>query len=145
MTLASVSAAGEAHAATVYFAAAFPADLVAALEAGTMGALKLYFFSDPKSQHGQDLATHPRCAATISPEVASWQEIHGLQLRGEARRLPRGTHWQAGWQCYQARFPFVAALKPLLRRNALYVFLPAWVRLVDNRRGFGFKQEWTLA
>jgi uncharacterized protein YhbP (UPF0306 family) len=145
MTIASVSASGETHAAMVYFAATFPADLVAALGTGTIGVLKLYFFSDPHSQHGQDLVVHPGCAVAISTEASSWQEIRGLQLRGEARRLPRGKEWQAGWKCYQAKFPFVSALKPLLSRNALYIFLPTWVRLVDNRRGFGFKQEWTLA
>jgi len=32
----------------------------------------------------------------------------------------------------------------IVQRNALYVFSPTWVRLVDNRRGFGFKQEWDL-
>jgi uncharacterized protein YhbP (UPF0306 family) len=35
-------------------------------------------------------------------------------------------------------------MKAILQRNALYEYIPAWVRLVDNRRGFGFKQEWDL-
>jgi len=35
-------------------------------------------------------------------------------------------------------------LEEMVARNALYVFQPRWIRLVDNRRGFGFKQEWTL-
>ena len=48
-------------------------------------------------------------------------------------------------QGYEAfGLPFVAALKPLIARNQLYVFTPTWLRLVDNRRGFGYKQEWTL-
>ena len=29
-------------------------------------------------------------------------------------------------------------------RTALYAFIPHWIRLVDNLRGFGFKEERTL-
>jgi uncharacterized protein YhbP (UPF0306 family) len=130
MTLATVGAEGAPHAAPVYFAA----------EAGQ----RFYFFSDPASQHAIDLAQNPRAAAAIYPEVSGWTEIRGLQLRGAVQAVPTGPDWQAGWACYQAKFPFVAALKPLVARNQLYVFTPNWLRLVDNRQGFGYKQEWTL-
>ncbi len=130
MTLATCGENGEPHAAPVYFAA--------------NEQWELYFFSDPLSQHSVDLAHTPRLAAAIYPECSGWQEIRGLQLRGSARLLPAGPAWDAAWQVYVQKFPFVKVMKAVVRRNALYAFQPEWVRLVDNRQGFGFKQEWTL-
>lgn len=139
LTLATLSPACEPHAAPVYFAVAGDAP------DGTNPALRFYFFSDPLSLHAQDLACDPRAAATLYPETEHWQDIRGLQMRGEAIRVDPGPDWDQAWKDYQARFPFVADLKDVVASNALYVFIPHWIRLVDNRRGFGFKQEWTMA
>ena len=128
MTLATSDRVGEPHAAAVYFA--------------TDDDLKFYFFSDVQSQHGQDLALRPRCATAIHPECQDWQDIHGLQLRGEVRPVQVGPEWEHAWSVYTAKFPFVSELRELVARNQFYVFIPDWVRLVDNRRGFGFKREW---
>lgn len=130
MSLATCNQDGEPHAAPVYFAAD--------------RELRFYFFSEPESRHGQDLAHNPRAAAAIYPEVSDWRAIHGLQMHGEARCLQPGAEWEHAWQVYRAKFPFVEALKEVLARNSLYVLRPSWLRLVDNRRGFGFKQEWRL-
>ena len=80
----------------------------------------------------------------IYPECRGWQDIRGLQLHGEACPVTSGPEWETAWKLYAAKFPFVAALKAIVARNQLYVFTPRWIRLVDNRRGFGFKQEWDL-
>lgn len=130
MSLATVGADGMPHAAAVYFAAG--------------PDLQLFFFSAEDSQHARDLMRDPRAAAAIYPECFDWQDIRGLQLRGEAYPLERGPAWQAAWQLYCAKFPFVAGLKPIVARNLLYAFQPHWMRHVDNRRRFGFKEEWTL-
>lgn len=128
LSLATAGHDGQPHSAEVYFAAG--------------DDLRLYFFSEATSQHAQDLAHNPRASATITPPASSWEEIRGLQMRGEAYVLPEGAQCEAGWRIYRTRFPFVAALGEEVARNALYVFIPDWIRLVDNRRGFGFKQEW---
>jgi len=130
MTLATSGPSGEPHAAPVYFAAA--------------ETLYLYFFSDPHSQHSLDLARDARAAAAIYPECRDWRDIRGLQLHGEVHPVPPGLEWDAAWVLYAAKFPFVSGLKAVVERNVLYAFTPRWVRLVDNRRGFGFKQEWDL-
>lgn len=129
LTLATQGAGGP-HAAPVYFAAD--------------EELHLYFFSDPQSQHARCLAQDPRAAVAFYPPSQDWQEIRGLQMRGEAYPVKSDSQWEQGWACYRLKFPFVDALKAIVAQNALYVFLPHWIRLVDNRRGFGFKQEWTL-
>jgi uncharacterized protein YhbP (UPF0306 family) len=128
LTLATASAGGEPHAASVYFAAD--------------RSLNLYFFSDPGSQHGHDLVENPRAAVTFSPECENWQDIRGVQMRGEAQPVPPGPGWELGWAIYSAKFPFVAAMREIVARNQLYTFRPDWIRLIDNRRGFGFKEEW---
>jgi len=127
MTLATAAPDGTPHAAAVYFAAD--------------EADQFYFFSEPDSQHSLDLAANPRAAITLHPHVSGWQEIRGLQARGTARPVPEGAEWEHAWQVYQAKFPFVAGLRELFLKNHLYVFTPAWIRRVDNRRGFGFKEE----
>lgn len=128
MTLATSDRDGEAHAAAIYFA--------------TDDDLNFYFYSDLQSQHGQDLAIRPRCAIAIYPECQDWQDIRGLQLRGEVKPVQPGPEWEHAWSVYRSKFPFVSGMRELVARNQLYVFIPDWVRLVDNRRGFGFKQEW---
>jgi uncharacterized protein YhbP (UPF0306 family) len=142
MTLATAAVPDDPHAAPVYFAANLDDPQ---LENLRRGDLRLFYFSDPASQHAQDVLKNPRVAAAIYPEVSGWQEIRGLQLRGLAYRLPAGAEWQAGWACYQAKFPFASEMQAIIARNDFCAFLPDWIRLVDNRLGFGYKQEWELA
>lgn len=130
MTLATTSLEGVPHAAPLYFAAD--------------GELHLYFFSDPRSQHIRYVTHHPSAAVTLYPLCSRWEDIRGLQMQGEVQLVNQGLEWAEGWEIYAAKFPFVSKLKDIVDSNTLYVFIPHWVRLVDNRRGFGFKQEWTL-
>jgi uncharacterized protein YhbP (UPF0306 family) len=133
MTLATSSPTGEPHAAAVYFVAQKQDQ-----------KLHLFFFSDPQSHHSQDLHTNANAAAEIHPDGGDWRTIHGLQLHGLVTRLVRGPIWDAAWNLYTAKFPFVKFLRPIVARNALYSFNTTWLRLIDNRRGFGFKEEWQL-
>lgn len=129
MTLATSSLHGEPHAAAVYFVAK---------------DLKLYFFSDAKSQHSRDLQENPLAAVTIYPEVWDWRAIRGIQMRGRVEVIAPGEEWQLAWESYQRKFPFVKQLKTVVARNLLYGFEPTWLRWLDNRFGLGHKQEWHL-
>lgn len=131
LTLATAGVDGEPHAAAVYFAAD--------------PLLRFYFYSLASSQHGLDLSANVRAAAALHAQPADWQEIRGLQMRGVVEALPPGAELEAGWQAYAAKFPFISNFNTALSRNTLYRFTPAWIRLIDNRRGFGFKQEWFLS
>lgn len=134
MTLATASSDGEPHAAPVYFAARSSSD--------TLKAPLFYFFSDRRSLHGQHLARNPRAAAAIYPACFDWQDIRGLQMSGRATPVDAGEEWNSAWMLYKTKFPFVAGMKAIVARNILYAFVPAWMRLVDNRKRFGFKDEW---
>jgi len=145
MTLATSNANGQPHAAPVYFAAgAYPSSDFASSPgiSVTLQAPDLYFFSDPQSQHGRDLAANPYAGAAIYPPCFDWQDIRGLQMRGVVERVEKGADWDLGWSLYRAKFPFASGLMEIVSRNTMYVLIPGWLRLVDNRRGFGFKQEW---
>lgn len=132
MTLATMGEDGTPHAATVYFASD---------EKHTT----LYFFSEHDTQHGLDLLTNPSAAGTIYPLVDRWQEIRGLQVRGTVSAVPPGENWVRGWDRYLVKFPFAAEMKETVARSTLYAFHLDWVRLIDNRRGFGYKEEWKPA
>jgi len=131
LTLATTDPKGNPHAAPVYFA--------------HDNELNLYFFSETKSQHGQDIARNPRAAAAIYPECEGWQDIRGVQLRGEVLRVESGETREKAWGLYKNKFPFVKALKAIVARNQMYVLVPNWMRLVDNTQGFGYKQEFRFS
>lgn len=133
MTLATVGLDGAPHAADVYFSTQGDADQ----------NRTLYFFSDAASQHSLDLVANPHAAVTIHPYVSGWQEIRGVQMRGQVRVVEPGEAWDAAWAGYLVKFPFASTLKDIVARNTLYAFRPDWIRRIDNQRGFGFKEEWT--
>ena len=136
MTLATAGASGQPHATPVYFAALLPPKAVQ--------APLLYFFSEADARHSRELERDARAAASIYPESHDWQEIRGLQLHGWVSPARPGAEWNAGWEAYQQKFPFVAGLKIVVARNRFYIFHPTWIRLVDNSRRFGFRQEWSF-
>jgi uncharacterized protein YhbP (UPF0306 family) len=131
MTLATTGPSAAPYAAPVYFAAD--------------PELRLLFFSAADSQHGRNLAKDPRAAVARYPECRDWREIRGAQARGRVSRLEAGPERGAALAVYLEKYPFVEAMQDELARNHLYAFTPEWLRLVDNRRGFGFKREWDLA
>lgn len=137
MTLATCKPAGQPHAASVYFAA---------LESFSESSrLRLVYFSAPQARHSQDIAVHPTAAAEIHPENRSWRAIQGLQLHGEVQPVEAIIDWERAWQAYLQKFPFVGGLQIIVQQNKLYCFSARWLRLVDNHRRFGFKQEWDLS
>jgi len=135
MTICTSTSQAVPHAAMVYFVAD--------------DRLNLYFLSAPSSQHVQDLAANPLAAITIDPlaegslRVEGWQEIHGLQMRGRVTEVPNGFQSVTDWVRYVAKFPYVKNLAIEVLKNRFYAFKPDWIRLVDNRVRFGYKQEWS--
>lgn len=114
---------------------------------------RLYFVSDAGTRHARDMAADPRVALTIGPEPAGWHEVRGLQVEGEATRLA-GAERAAALSLYLAKYPAIAALHSAPRTKdeeiiaARLLHTPFWcvtprlIRLVDNSRGFGHREEW---
>ena len=119
-------------------------------------ALTLYFVSDPETHHGQDLQYSTRVAGTVNADCETWADIRGVQLTGEARQIARDDRSRV-LNLYLAKFDEVAqlirdpqteqhrAVGKRLAATPFYSLRPDWIRLIDNTRGFGFKQELTLS
>ncbi len=109
---------------------------------------RLIWVSNPESRHSRDLAADPRAALTIYAHDDRPDRIHGLQLRGYGSVIADGPAWHDAWELYTAKFAFIRAtpaLEQAVRQQRFYRFTPTWLRWIDNRRGFGWKVEKTLA
>jgi len=115
--------------------------------------LTLYFLSDPASRHCQDIAGNQRVAAAIHEDYKNWREIRGIQLEGTAGPVAGANDLARAWEVYLAKFPFVRqfrvgdALEIMGRavRARFYRLVPSRVFYLDNRKGFGHREELTLS
>lgn len=140
LTLATAGSGEGPWAATVFYA--------------SDESLALYFVSDGRTRHGRDLTVRPRAFAAINADVASWDDVRGLQLEGSTSILT-GSEREAALACYLDKFADVRRLFEAprdeheqvigarLRGANFYALAPAWIRLIDNREGFGWKRELT--
>jgi uncharacterized protein YhbP (UPF0306 family) len=74
----------------------------------------------------------------------SWNEIAGMQMEGPVSAIPAGPKRGAAWETYKAKFPFVVDVEDAVSRSHFYRFTPRWVRLIDNRVRFGYREEFTV-
>jgi uncharacterized protein YhbP (UPF0306 family) len=110
-----------------------------------------YFFSSPRTRHGRNLAANPRVAAAINEDEHDWKAIRGIQLEGECQPATAPLDRLRGYRAYLGKFPFVRALlrgqgvdaqtAARLLRTQLYLLRPTRVFYLDNRAGFGQRQE----
>jgi len=116
-------------------------------------ALNLYFLSEADSAHARHIARQPWVAVTIQADGQSWQAIQGVQLRGVVTKV-RGAERVEAVRIYGRKHPFLrplfreehgpAALLKALRAATFYRLRPCWLRLIDNRRAFGYKEVWRI-
>ncbi|HSG94342.1 MAG TPA: hypothetical protein VLA28_02400, partial [Afifellaceae bacterium] len=110
----------------------------------------IYWLSDPKTRHSEQLAASPSAAVTIAAHYDDFRQIRGLQMRGSGHCLSGADAEKAGFDLLAARYPFLSQfaagkLARHLGAAAVYRFRPASLTLIDNSRGFGFKQTLDLA
>jgi len=108
----------------------------------------IYWLSDPKARHSAYLESGSSASVTIASQHTDFREIRGLQLTGDAHRISGSAEEATGFRLLVARYPFLkkfgaGKLARHLGAAAIYAFRPATMTLIDNTRGFGFKQ--TLA
>lgn len=112
-------------------------------------AFDIYWLSDPKTRHSRYLASGSPAAITIAAQYQDFGEIRGLQMEGKARLVTDAAAEGAGFDLLVAKYPFLkkfaaGKLAQHLGVAAVYVFRPATITLIDNSRGFGFKQALNL-
>ncbi|MCL4299689.1 MAG: pyridoxamine 5'-phosphate oxidase family protein [Anaerolineae bacterium] len=130
LTLATLAEDGRPQAAPLFYA--------------EMDDLSLIFISEQRVRHSQNVARDRRVAAAIYADGQQWQTIRGVQIEGVCTALS-GQAAQAAQAVYLAKYPFIAAdllLARLFQKVTFYKISPAWLRLIDNSRGFGYKEEW---
>ncbi len=103
--------------------------------------LNLYFVSDPKTQHAENIEYQSNVSATIHEDYRDWRVIQGIQLEGECGLIKNPIESAKVLALYANKFPFVAQLAAAMAKVKFYKIKPHWVRFVDNTRGFGFKEE----
>jgi uncharacterized protein len=109
----------------------------------------LYWLSDPKSRHSSNLESDHRCAVSIARQYDAFHLIMGVQISGHGLRLEKNADADDGFTLLAARYPFLrkfaaGELARHLGKAAVYRFRPQRITLIDNGRGFGFKQTLRL-
>ena len=131
LTLAVVDGDGSPYAAALFYA--------------VDEDLRFYVVTDPATHHGQAMLANGTVAGAIQLDRQQWHEITGVQFRGRCRQLA-GEQRRRAWEIYTARFPFLlqgnATLTAELAKTAMWCIEPESMRLIDNRLGFGHKEEW---
>jgi uncharacterized protein len=102
---------------------------------------RLFWLSDPRSQHSRNLKRDPRAAVSVYRETADWRKIRGVQLRGSVSIIADPASREKLLDTYKRRFQLSARFEAAILRCTLYCFEPAWVRYLDNSKRFGYSVE----
>jgi len=112
----------------------------------------LVFTTDPETRHGREMKQTPRVSGGIMLETQVIGKIRGIQFTGTALPVSNVTLAKAGAQAlreqdpawafqartaYLRRFPFALAVK-----LDLWILIIDYIKMTDNRLGFGKKLEW---
>jgi uncharacterized protein len=106
--------------------------------------LTCYFLSTTNTQHGRAMEPGANVAFTVQKDNQDWRQIQGVQGKGYCHILAPEQR-ESGWQTYSARFPFVLQtfgnIASALALVSIWSITPSWLRLIDNTKGFGHKEE----
>ena len=96
----------------------------------------LVLTTDPATRHGAEFRSNPSVAGTIALETKRIGRIRGAQFTGTVSE-PAGEELARARKIYLRRFPFAA-----LTEIHLWVINLEYIKLTDNRLGFGHKETW---
>lgn len=94
------------------------------------------FTSDDATRHVQNALVNESVAGTVVLETKTVGKIQGLQFSGKMYR-PEGELKKKALRMYLKKFPYAA-----LMNTSLWVLVPNYLKLTDNRLGFGKKLHW---
>jgi uncharacterized protein YhbP (UPF0306 family) len=112
----------------------------------------LYFVSDHRTQHGRYMAANEQVAVTINPDCDNWNDVAGLQIRGVVSVVD-GMERAKALALYFKKFPQIDTLfaRPKgeheetiaarLKAANFYKITPEMIRVIDNKQGFGHREE----
>jgi len=94
------------------------------------------FTSDPTTKHGRQMIDNPNVALNIFLETKVIGKIQGLQITGEVKILS-GDDEKNAKKAYLREYPFA-----ILKLETMWKVFPNFMKLTDNRLGFGKKILW---
>ena len=97
---------------------------------------KFIFTSDLSTRHASEMLDNKRVAIAVSLETTMVGKIRGVQVCGFVNKL-KDEDFEKAKKKYIAKFP-IAALSDLV----LWEVTPDFIKLTDNRLGFGKKLIW---
>jgi hypothetical protein len=98
----------------------------------------LVFTSEKETKHVKDALANPEVAGGIVLETMNVGRIRGIQLRGIMRR-PTESEAHSVKMAYLKRFPFAV----LMDISSLWILEINYIKMTDNRLGFGTKAIWS--
>lgn len=103
--------------------------------------LRLYWFSSGNSRHSRNCAANPAASIAVYRETNQWQQIRGVQMRGEVAAVTDRALRSAIREAYCRQFALSPLFSTAIRRSTLYCFTPSWARYLDNSVRFGYRFE----
>lgn len=96
----------------------------------------LVFTSDADTRHGKDFLKNSLVAGSVVLETSIIGKIQGIQFQGLVSE-PEGKLLDTSKSAYLRRFPVAA-----LMNTRLWVVKLNYIKMTDNRLGFGKKLIW---
>jgi uncharacterized protein YhbP (UPF0306 family) len=97
----------------------------------------LIFSSDLKTKHIQDVLQNNTVAGSIVLETKTIGKIQGIQLQGVLRQAINDVEKKEINKKYLKRFPYA-----ILKETELWLLELSFIKMTDNRLGFGKKLLW---
>lgn len=107
--------------------------------------LCLYWISAASTEHSKNLKREPRASVTIYRPTDNWQEILGVQMRGQVFPVRDSEHKKPLIGLYSDRFRLGGIFRQTIARSTLYRFRPHFVRYRDNSVHFGYRFDLIFA
>jgi uncharacterized protein YhbP (UPF0306 family) len=113
----------------------------------------LYFLSEPKTQHVQNVLVNPTVAATVNEDYRDWREIKGIQMAARCTEVTSKRELARSLTAYVKKYPFVGQfLSPGQLLSGMrvagrsldvrfYRVTPSRLLYLDNARGFSHREE----
>jgi len=96
----------------------------------------LVFTTDEDTRHGKEFVENPIVAGSVVLETMIIGKIQGIQFQGIIFK-PDGAELDKIKLCYLKRFPVA-----VLMDTHLWAVKPTYIKMTDNRFGFGKKLIW---
>lgn len=94
------------------------------------------YTSDDKTKHVHDVSYNNKVAGSVVLETKTVGKIQGIQFRGTMVKPEKELEVKVK-KVYLKKFPYAVLMK-----TTLWILKPNYIKMTDNRLGFGKKLIW---